>query len=1019
VLATSRDSLFAGTSLTLAAAVAGGNGTTPLTWRSTNPVVAGVTSSGVVIALKPGATDIIAQAGAAADTALIVVRSPVQQITLEPGLTSIPLNSSVQFVGTVELNAGAGGIPIPLSWQSSNTSVVSITVNGRATAVAPGNATITVESYGVQASMVLSVAQTSSEIATAFRIEVDVAPSNLTPGQKGQAYAVVYDSLGNALTDQSVTWSTSDPDVAIVSSTGEVTALKQGTADVRASRGGKSGGKPVKVTPQTVARVEVSLVSPVVVGNKFQARATVYDANDKVLLGREVHWSSPNPQIATVGDAGVVTAVSAGTTVIVATVDGVIGDESMTVQSTTPTVATVSVSLASDTISPGASTQATAVARDAAGSVVSGVTFTWTSSNTAVATVNASGSVSAVATGSAIITGTGGGKSGAATVVVKPASTATVSSVTVTLGAASINVGQTTQATATARDATGQILTAQTVTWSIGNGQSVASISSGGVVTGISAGTATVKAAVGGVAGTASISVAGGSTPPPPPPGPAALPQSWVDVSMPTQTGQTISVNAGDNLQLAINNAKPGDVLLLQAGATFTGNLKLPQKSGSGWIVIRTSTPNSQLPPAGTRVTPQHAPLMARIQTNNAGSAISTSAGAAYYRFVGVEITAASSVTNMSALVAIGDGTATQTTSSAVPHHIIFDRVYVHGHSSLDFQRCLALNSAETAVVDSWLSECHSKQFDSQAIAVWNGPGPFKIVNNHVEGSGMAILLGGAMSMANLIPRDFEIRRNYFLKPLNWKGVWAVKNGLEFKTGERILLEENVIDGSWVHAQTGFAMVLISMGAGGQTWHHVGDVTIRSNLIRNVGAGFNIGAVYAGAATPTSRVTIAHNVMDKVNTSATPGEGRMVQILGAVTDLAITHNTFLATTGNVLQAIAFDVAPSVRLHVADNILWRGQYGVFGSGKSEGIPTLTYYAPTGTWANNLMVGTKPSSVSYPATTFWSTLSGVGFVDPAGDFRLGSSSPYRTAATDGSALGTDVATVMSRLSNVIVP
>src|SRR5687767_10367816 len=70
----------------------------------------------------------------------------------------------------------------------------------------------------------------------------------------------------------------------------------------------------------------------------------------------------------------------------------------------------------------------------------------------------------------------------------------------------------------------------------------------------------------------------------------------------------TITVRAGDNLQAALDASQPGDIILLEAGATFLGNFTLPVKSGASYITVRSSTPDQYLPPAGTRVTPLHAP---------------------------------------------------------------------------------------------------------------------------------------------------------------------------------------------------------------------------------------------------------------------------------------------------------------------------------------------------------------------------------------------------------------------------
>ena len=76
-----------------------------------------------------------------------------------------------------------------------------------------------------------------------------------------------------------------------------------------------------------------------------------------------------------------------------------------------------------------------------------------------------------------------------------------------------------------------------------------------------------------------------------------------MDTTYAVPSGRTTVVNAGGNLQAAINNAAPGDTLVLQAGATFTGPITLPNKSGSGWIYIQSSA-YANLPGPGTRVTP-------------------------------------------------------------------------------------------------------------------------------------------------------------------------------------------------------------------------------------------------------------------------------------------------------------------------------------------------------------------------------------------------------------------------------
>src|SRR3982751_2515182 len=105
----------------------------------------------------------------------------------------------------------------------------------------------------------------------------------------------------------------------------------------------------------------------------------------------------------------------------------------------------------------------------------------------------------------------------------------------------------------------------------------------------------------------------------------------------------TLTVNAGGDLQAAINAAKPGDTILLAAGATFTGSFTLPAKNGTTYITIRSSAPDSALPAVGVRVTPADAPQLAKIRSTSAGAAFRTATGASYWKLQFLEIFPSSS----------------------------------------------------------------------------------------------------------------------------------------------------------------------------------------------------------------------------------------------------------------------------------------------------------------------------------------------------------------------------------------
>jgi len=174
-------------------------------------------------------------------------------------------------------------------------------------------------------------------------------------------------------------------------------------------------------------------------------------------------------------------------------------------------VSTVSVQLAASSLTAGQTTQATATLRDVAGNLLTGRAIAWSSSNASIATVNASGLVTAQAAGTATITATSEGKSGGASLTVTSQAPAPVATVVVTPSSATITVGSTAQLSATLRDATGAVLTGRIVTWASSN-QSRAIVNATGLVTAVSPGAVTITATSEGKSGSSNVTV---PTPPP------------------------------------------------------------------------------------------------------------------------------------------------------------------------------------------------------------------------------------------------------------------------------------------------------------------------------------------------------------------------------------------------------------------------------------------------------------------------------------------------------------------------
>ncbi|MDY6864936.1 MAG: Ig-like domain-containing protein [Halobacteriota archaeon] len=174
-----------------------------------------------------------------------------------------------------------------------------------------------------------------------------------------------------------------------------------------------------------------------------------------------------------------------------------------------PVLTTIEVLPESASLSIGETEQFTATGYDQYGSVMTGITFTWDSSDEAVGTVGSNGLFTAIASGSATVTAESGGVEGTASVIVDYVPVLTT--IEVLPESASLSVGETEQFTATGYDQYGSVMTGITFTWDSSD-EAVGTVGSNGLFTAIGSGSTTVSATNGAVSDDASVSVAGGSS---------------------------------------------------------------------------------------------------------------------------------------------------------------------------------------------------------------------------------------------------------------------------------------------------------------------------------------------------------------------------------------------------------------------------------------------------------------------------------------------------------------------------
>ena len=560
--------------------------------------------------------------------------------------------------------------------------------------------------------------------------------------------------------------------------------------------------------------------------------------------------------------------------------------------------------------------------------------------------------------------------------------------------------------------------------------------------------------------------------------GPAELPRVYMSsgLSDTPAPGAVHHVSTATALQATIDSAKCGDTIALDAGSTFTGTFVLPAKNcdDNHWVVLRTSAPNSALPPEGTRLTPCYAGVaslpgrptlqcastknvLAKLVFDGVGSGpIVLGDHANHYRLIGLEITRTESRAVVYNLVTHEkDGTS---------DHIVFDRLWLHGTAHDETTRGIMLSgSTYTAVVDSYMSDFHCVAIsgscgDSQAIGGGLGNtamGPYKITNNFMEAAGETIILGGGP--ATVVPTDIEVRGNHLFKPTTWmKGSpnfvggrdghpFIVKNLFELKNAQRVLLEGNILDNAWGgFSQVGFAILLTpknQSSAEGSVCPIclVTDVTIRYNLVRHTAAGMQIGngiSSTGGAPRDGQRYSIHDVIFEDIDGTAYNGTGVMAQVSmgkGAplMQNVKIDHVT--AVPVRTLFVFGDDTKANRKMtnfSFTNSIASAGPYPFLtGPGgeqdctyRTTGISMLNSCFASYEFSHNAIIAPPkswPVSVWPEGNFFPANTANVHFTDdqPArANYLLQPSSPYKNAGTDGKDLGADISAVTAAITNV---
>ncbi|HEY0972095.1 MAG TPA: Ig-like domain-containing protein [Gemmatimonadales bacterium] len=344
--------------------------------------------------------------------------SRVSKVTVSPDQAQVAVKGTTQLSVEVRDAGGAVVSGDGVTWRSLEPELADV-IHGFVIGKAPGEARIVASVAGVADTARVSVIDAPGTVGVVARVTLDRDTTTVLPGATAQLTATPVDAYGTLVAGAAVSWKSENSGVATVSATGMVTGVAPGTTRVVASASGHADTVTVTVAPPPVASVElVAAFELLKKGQTGNLSVVTRDARGTVLKGRAVTYQSSNTGVATVSTSGVVTAVDVGTAIITAASEGVSARVTVQVVREEVVVASVTVTPATITLDPGKNAALSAIVRDGSDAIIASYPVTWTSGSSAVATVSATGVVTAVAPGTATITASAGGKSASVTVTV-------------------------------------------------------------------------------------------------------------------------------------------------------------------------------------------------------------------------------------------------------------------------------------------------------------------------------------------------------------------------------------------------------------------------------------------------------------------------------------------------------------------------------------------------------------------------------------------------------------------------
>lgn len=396
-----------------------------------------------------------------------------------------------------------------------------------------------------------------------------------------------------------------------------------------------------------------------------------------------------------------------------------------------------------------------------------------------------------------------------------------------------------------------------------------------------------------------------------------------------TLTGTSVLVANGASIATGISTAiaQGKQIVELTAGGIYVESVTLPAHSFS-WMMLRTAGVTTV---KGTRITPATATTQnfATIKAPDNSYGVVPAISAGRWILESFTVTANSTAADTHALVSLVNEVDLMTTSlTQISYKMAARHLYVVGVGSDAYgtngrRAGITAGANECEISDCWIAKINyagtAYAGQSQTFNAISGLGKLRIENNFVWGASEPMAWGGANQTIpakadQICYSDIIVRGNHFYRTPAVIGVQAAENGIEFKIGRRILIENNIIENGWPTTQHGCGLGIWSAEAEDPStaWASTSDVTIRNNWFKNYAQCAFITARYNAAITRLTRVRITNNLWtgmgggiatskgDPINIPNGNYTARLFDIDNDVHDVAIENNTMINTGGYLI-----------------------------------------------------------------------------------------------------------------------